>query len=462
MEQLLNYVFQNTQCFLWENDSICQSTSQAVLNTRVIPENYDVTRIMGSIPTEILVTEEKTLQAAERLSRKYVKVGILNFANAVNPGGSVSYGGSGQEEVLCCCTNLYPCLMKPELYRDFYGYNNRQNQYYSDKIIYSPGITVFRDDAENFPYRDQWYQIDVLSCPPPNLNGLTVYDYQKLEKLYRRRFRNILAAAETNGIQALVLGAFGCEKFGNPPELVAKAFWSELTEGDYANSFWEVVFAIHSENAAGVYYGQIFRSVISPWKRKFLEGKKISVLSDGTDSRYLNEIMEMGGEILTDNSCMGSMVSGNNLCSGNSDYRLYQLAGTYEQPDMILISMGKYDWENGIPLEDKKRQVSGDYYQNYFRESYEVMLWKLQQLYPQTIVCCCTLEDMGSMKKYNCIIRECAKDYGCYVAEQGELDTEERKGSYKKNNRNLLFPGIIYGTAAVMIVGILCMTALLL
>ena len=47
-------------------------------------------------------------------------------------------------------------------------------------------------------------------------------------------------------VTAVVLGAFGCGAFRNPPELVARAFREVLQEDLFRHSFSKVVFAIKS------------------------------------------------------------------------------------------------------------------------------------------------------------------------------------------------------------------------
>ena len=47
-----------------------------------------------------------------------------------------------------------------------------------------------------------------------------------------------------NEAEALVLGAFGCGAFHNPPFIVAEAFRQVMISSRYINSFKEVIFAI--------------------------------------------------------------------------------------------------------------------------------------------------------------------------------------------------------------------------
>ncbi len=463
MSQYLIAAFQDTQRLLWENQYLCQLTSHAVMCTQIFPENYDTTRVMGSFPTAISVTDEKTLQAARRMVDRYSKVGVLNFANAVNPGGGVIYGAQAQEEDLCRCSNLYSCLMKPELYDGYYGYHNSLNQYYSDRIIYSPNLTVFKTTDSVPKYTNEWFQIDVLSCSAPNLNGISSFDYGKLQKIYNSRIRNILAVAEAHGIQALVLGSFGCDAFGNPPELMAKAFLHQLTEGDYRNTFREVVFAIHTDTPQGFHNLQVFCSVLSPWQQNPLYEKKISILGDSIstywgsnpgnykvfydgeqclrngiysvkDTWWMKVVNQFGGKLLVNGSYSGSKVSGTSRYAAYQDERLYSLQDGNSKPDVILIAMGSNDYGHGVPIEwNAEEQITYDNFYKSFRSSYQMMLWKIGQMYPNAEIYCATLnygtwdyQDKNpfpngingiGIGEYNKVIRACALEYGCRIVD---------------------------------------------
>lgn len=60
----------------------------------------------------------------------------------------------------------------------------------------------------------------------------------------RHRIRNIFEVAIANGVDNLVLGAFGCGAFNNPPEMAAGVFKRLLIDNRYASYFEKVAFAI--------------------------------------------------------------------------------------------------------------------------------------------------------------------------------------------------------------------------
>ena len=55
------------------------------------------------------------------------------------------------------------------------------------------------------------------------------------------RIEGILLTAIENEAENIVLGAFGCGAFRNPPYLVARAFKEELNK--YKNHFENIIFA---------------------------------------------------------------------------------------------------------------------------------------------------------------------------------------------------------------------------
>jgi uncharacterized protein (TIGR02452 family) len=94
----------------------------------------------------IEVTGETTLQAAYRLVTEDKKshTVCLNFASAKNPGGGFRGGSQAQEESLARSSALYPCISQMQ---EMYDYNKRlKTCLYSDYIIFSPDVTVFRND----------------------------------------------------------------------------------------------------------------------------------------------------------------------------------------------------------------------------------------------------------------------------------------------------------------------------
>ncbi len=187
-----------------------------------------------------VVSTKRSFEAAAAYAREEKKVCVLNFASATNPGGGVTHGSSAQEECLCRCSTLYPCLNVDALWKGFYlPHRKAGDPLYNDDCIYTPDVYVCKSDI-SFPERmveEDWYQVDVLTCAAPNLrdmpsnsmnpcsgNKAARIEHAELMKLHLQRVERIFRVAAANGADVLILGAFGCGAFRNPPELVAQAF----------------------------------------------------------------------------------------------------------------------------------------------------------------------------------------------------------------------------------------------
>lgn len=201
--------------------------------------------------TIIEVTDEATLEAALRLKKEgYNKVALLSFASAKNPGNEFEKGNDSQESRLCRCSGLYPCLKQ---FEKMYKHNIRlHNGIYSDYMIFSPRVPVFRDAKEG-TLLDTPSFISIISAPPVNAGQVIDSDgeaaKEKIDEAMMRRIDKILAAALSNKQEALILGAYGVGFQRNKAEDVAEYFRIILKEDKrYNKVFKKVIFAVFDES----------------------------------------------------------------------------------------------------------------------------------------------------------------------------------------------------------------------
>ncbi len=192
----------------------------------------------GKNEGKIKLTTYKTFEAAEKHKGSNRRIAVLNFANAFYPGGGCLVGAKAQEECLCRCSTLYECLIAPEALENFYHKHGKMaslgkmNRFGTSDIIYTPGVKVFASDDEIpvfFEDKEEWYDVDVITCAAPQLDPAKKYRKKDLAKVIKRRLERIFLTAIANEDKILILGAFGCGVFANPPELVAKIM-KELSE----------------------------------------------------------------------------------------------------------------------------------------------------------------------------------------------------------------------------------------
>ena len=230
-----------TQCFIAESAKV------------------DVPAAQTQTKAKVVVSGKRSLEAAEPYAKQGKKVCVLNFASASNPGGGVVNGSSAQEECICRCTTLYPCLNTSAMWNAFYmPHRKANNPLYNNDCIYTPDVCVFKSDI-NFPEplpKTEWWNVNILTCAAPNLRerpsnamnpnaGTTAAKISatELEKLLTSRIRRIFEVAVANGNEVLILGAFGCGAFRNPPELVAKVFHNVMQ--DYLGYFETIEYAVY-------------------------------------------------------------------------------------------------------------------------------------------------------------------------------------------------------------------------
>ncbi|MFF2502903.1 TIGR02452 family protein [Streptomyces sp. NPDC058067] len=209
------------------------------------PDPVDVPGAGLPAPTVIEVTGESTLEAAHRLvTTGQSPVAALNFASARNPGGGYLNGAQAQEEALCRASALYTCLLRA---RDFYDHHRAdRDPFYTDRVIHSPAVPVFRDDRGHL--LDRPYAVGFLTSPAPNAGVVrrrTPDRAGEIPAALAARAERVLETAAANGYRRLVLGAWGCGVFQNDPAQVAAAFRGLLDEGGrFAGRFGHIVFGV--------------------------------------------------------------------------------------------------------------------------------------------------------------------------------------------------------------------------
>lgn len=191
--------------------------------------------------TSIDVTGETTLQAAKRLTeQRRGGVACLNFASAKHPGGGYQGGSQAQEESLARSSALVATLNTVESF--YQRHRNQPNPIYTDTVVCSPEVPVFRDDSGQL--LDEPYQVAFITAAAPNARALRERGaVVELRPILRSRGARVLGAALHHGWAHLILGAWGCGVFGNDPADVADTF-AELLTGSYRHTFQTVTFAV--------------------------------------------------------------------------------------------------------------------------------------------------------------------------------------------------------------------------
>ena len=216
----------------------------------------------------VTVTRHRSYEAALLLAQTCPgsRIAVLNFASAVQPGGGVLHGAQAQEEALCRCSTLYPALDSSRMREQYYEVNRREaDPLHSDALLWTPGVVICKTDTD-FPERlpeESFVTVDVISCAAPDLRGKKDGTEGKrpsgnaLFALHKKRAAHILTVAAAEHADHLVLGAFGCGAFGNPPDVVARAWMAALLQ--YRHRFESIEFAIYCRDHETANYDSFAR-----------------------------------------------------------------------------------------------------------------------------------------------------------------------------------------------------------
>jgi uncharacterized protein (TIGR02452 family) len=244
--------------------SIGEQLAQACAGTVLYRlDDYDtLMNAVAQLPrydTEIVVSARSTLAAGRSLAERFAHVACLNFASARHPGGGFIGGSQAQEESLARASGLYATLQTQPAFYEYHHYN--PSALYSDHMILSPHVPVFRDDQDRLilqPWTTTFLTAAAVNAGVLRRNDPTLVP--QIEPTMQRRARMVLAMAAHHGCEALVLGAWGCGVFKNNPTTIARIFADALADPALVGLFKAVDFAIY-DSMEGQPILRAFRSV---------------------------------------------------------------------------------------------------------------------------------------------------------------------------------------------------------
>lgn len=203
--------------------------------------------------TQWIVEPVTTYEMAHRLVQQRYRPFVLDMANLYQRGGGVQHGAQAQEETLCRQSNLYPALE-----RIAYPLP-------SEGGAYIEGVQFFRDDAYNVvePFVADVFVSAAYNCNRRHGAG---YDRPEQDEFYvtgtEAKIRTQLRKAIQTGHPDLVLSAFGCGAFQNPPGEMAEIYRRVLNEPEFRGAFRTIAFGIYDPPGARAPNYPIFRDVL--------------------------------------------------------------------------------------------------------------------------------------------------------------------------------------------------------
>ena len=227
---------------------------------------------------EITVVSDDCLDTAHKWINDGLEVSVLNMASRQNPGGGVTGGAGAQEEYLFRCSDYCLFLYRYASYAKSYGLKPSHHQYPLDKNfggIYSKCVTIFRENEEKgYDLTTTPWKVNMIAVAGMNSPELIIENGEKriapdLVEGIKNKIRTIFRIACDNEQRNLVLGAFGCGAFNNPPKHIAELFRDVLCEDEFVGAFNKICFAIKSDhNSNGESNFEAFREVFNDFRFK--------------------------------------------------------------------------------------------------------------------------------------------------------------------------------------------------
>jgi uncharacterized protein (TIGR02452 family) len=244
--------------------NLLHSGEQLLKGSRVISNsNLEYSMEIRYEESKIVVVDRDCLKAAEEeIKNGAKKVAVLMFASPLEPGGAMEEGNNGQEEDLCRRSDIFGFMWDQSHFiasTSFYNLVDLKEPHQVDpkytamvnnRMIHVPQVNIFRSGKNaNYEMLEKPFEVGMLISPALDRPG---YE-KKNEKIHYKRIEDEeqlcklimtqLKVSYEENYDTVILGAFGCGAFCNPPELIAE-FYKRLIEKYFKGAFKKVVFAI--------------------------------------------------------------------------------------------------------------------------------------------------------------------------------------------------------------------------
>eukprot|EP01080_Neovahlkampfia_damariscottae_P006737 gene6737-10902_t len=203
--------------------------------------------------TKILIIEGDCVDTGIYLKNEFKKnPTVLNMASDKNPGGGYRNGSGAQEENLHRRSNLFQCLEDPDDVNPDSVWDYPIPNFAG---IYSPNVCFIRgNEASGYPFLEKPEYLSIVSVaavrhPEVISKNKELMMNEKSAEITKEKIRRMFLISLENGHDSIVLSAFGCGAFGNPPKHVAMLFKEVIDEFD--GYFDLIAFAIFNDHNSG-------------------------------------------------------------------------------------------------------------------------------------------------------------------------------------------------------------------
>lgn len=224
---LNGFVMSHTAEMCKTNPTLIESIKQTKEKQFVLYEDKVLDIVCDGPTTNIIISKKRSFEAAKTYKGK--KVAVLNFANNHRVGGA-PFWSNAQEESLCRESTLYECLQKEK--ESFYKKHSKDfeegklDYWGNGDLIYSPDVVVFKngDGTPTLLQEDEWFKVDIITLAAPECNRFDIGNADDYVEKVLPRVKQLFSVAKQQGVEVLILGAWGCGAFRNPPKHIAEVF----------------------------------------------------------------------------------------------------------------------------------------------------------------------------------------------------------------------------------------------
>lgn len=185
----------------------------------------------------VFVVELDTFVAAEECLRfERGPVAVLNMASAEHPGGGYKFGASAQEEDLCRRSDTVPVLEAASAARMY--------PIPTLGMLVIPEVDVIKGPRPEYATVPRPFRVGMIVAAALKNPEWTAAETLRPEDadVTVKKMKMVLAGAYAHGFKTLVLGAWGCGAYHNPPAHIAALFKAVLKT--HGAGFERVVFAV--------------------------------------------------------------------------------------------------------------------------------------------------------------------------------------------------------------------------
>ncbi|STX27961.1 Uncharacterized protein conserved in bacteria [Legionella beliardensis] len=221
-------------------------------------------------------TNDSLTEARIQTKRQGEPQAVVNFANAYDVGGVFQYRRGSQEEDIARRTN-WSFTIHEEHLKDSRHYSSNMSRLINaeeGRVYFNPTpLTLIRDSDGKLlkPHHDQgkifsFYELRVAADDlRRRIFGIPIPFFPRSfnkESMQKKIYAQLDTLIENNQ-KNIILGAFGCGAFRNPPNKVAHLYHEILSEKKYKYFFKNIVFAIKGNGSDANF--KAFKKELGNW-----------------------------------------------------------------------------------------------------------------------------------------------------------------------------------------------------